>query len=104
MTKEEDIMFILNQKYHENHVYRKNLKFKIDCFDENNIQFLDIAIKKKKKKKKMIYTKNPIILISILILTKMFRGIIKFIGLIPLTTYQRTLFHQAKSLGFKFTR
>ena len=40
LAKEEDIMFIFDifNSFHE------NLKFTIDRFDDNNINFLDIAI------------------------------------------------------------
>ena len=43
LAKEED-MFILDKLYS----FHKNLKFTIDCFEKNNIHFLDIAIDKNK--------------------------------------------------------
>ena len=56
------------------------------------------------KKTKLIYTSNPLILANILRLTTMFHEIIKFHGLISLTTKLRKFFHQVKILGFKLTR
>ena len=43
LAKEED-MFILDKLYS----FHKNLKFTTDCFEKNNIHFLDIAIDKNK--------------------------------------------------------
>ena len=49
----------------------------VDCFDDNNIHFFDIAIDKDKT---------------------------KFHGLNPFTTEQRKFVHQVKSFGFNLTR
>ena len=96
LANKEDTMFTFDKS----NLFNKNLKFTIDCFDDNNIHFYILQL----TKTKLIYTRNPLILVNILTLTAMCHVNLKFHRLNRFTTEQRKFVHQANSSDFKLKR